>query len=60
MGVSTHSRLSLGGSGTTAPLTPLFNTVKLLIFTSRLSAIAWISVMVADLPFLACLPSPER
>lgn len=31
MGTSTHSRLSLRGSGTTASLTPLFDTVKLLV-----------------------------
>lgn len=39
----------------TRPVTPLPDTAKLLVFTSRLSAIAWTSIMVADLPFLACL-----
>lgn len=54
MGVSTCSRLSLPGSGP-APFTPPSDIVKLLVFTSRLSAIAWASIMVADLPLLACL-----
>lgn len=36
-------------------MTPLPDTAKLLVFTSRLSAVAWTSIMVADLPFLALL-----
>lgn len=59
-GSSTHSRLSLRGSGTTAPLTPLFDTVKLLVFPPGFQPLPGFQSRWLTFPFSLALPSPEK